>query len=123
MIHGVNQYSLGLAGGYIVDYIFGLPFIPEDSYWSRLLKQLLQAGVNGFVIKNMLEFIHGANPDRNYRDPTGGYLMLMGFIQSQPDFMRDGKHLVETLTENIKMELFEKARNADNARAADNVDQ
>ena len=54
----------------------------------------------------MLEFVHGP-PRAGYTDPTGGYLLLMGLIQGQVCFMRNGTELVDALSMVLKEQTNE----------------
>jgi len=99
VLQALNQYSLGLTAGYLVDQIFDRMRDDQSSFFTRALQQFGQVAVNGYLIKLMLEFVHGTpGQNQNYYDPTGGYLLLMGLIQGQPCFMRNGVDLVDSIS-------------------------
>lgn len=97
IIQGTNQYLTGLFGGYVVDLLVSQVPIEQDNLLHRLGRQLIQVGLNGLALSFMIKFIHGSDPMKGYRDFTGGYLLVMGLIQSQPTFMKNGKDLANGL--------------------------
>lgn len=98
IVQSVNQYGLGLTGGYVIDLLMNqLPVDPEN-IWGRLAKQFLQTAINGVSLAFMLKFLHGSGSSLStYRDPTGGYLLAIGLIQAQPSYMKNGKDLAKGL--------------------------
>ena len=93
IIQGSNQYITGLFGGYAIDLLMTHVPIDTDNLYHRLARQLIQVGLNGLALSIMLKFLHGTTPLSNYRDFTGGYMLAVGLIQSQPTFMKNGKEL------------------------------
>jgi hypothetical protein len=97
VIQGTNQYLTGLFGGYIVDLIATHIPIEHDNVYHRFARQLIQVGLNGIALSFMIKFVHGSEPMKTYRDYTGGYMLALGLIQSQPTFMKNGKDLANGL--------------------------
>lgn len=118
ILQALNQYTLGLAGGYFVDLLMDHVPIADDNLPGRIARQFVQAGLNGLLLSVLLKFIHGAQPGRGYRDFTGGYMLTVGLVQSQPSFMKNGKELFTGLTMIIKDGLL-KEGNKQAAAAAD----
>jgi len=102
IIQAVNQYATGLTGGYLVDLLMEQLPVDEDNFQLRVGRQLLQAALNGIALHYMIKFVHGSDPGPAYHDFTGGYMLAVGLIQSQPGFMKNGKELFTGLTSFIK---------------------
>ena len=98
ILQSLNQYVTGLTGGYVVDLLMDQIKVEEDNISGRIGKQLLQVALNGVALHYMLKFLHGTTPSGSYRDPTGGYMLAVGLIQSQQGFMKNGKQLFQGLT-------------------------
>jgi hypothetical protein len=111
VLQSINQYVTGLTGGYVVDLLMDQIKVEEDNTYGQIGKQLLQAAINGIALHYMLKYIHGPTPGIAYRDPTGGYMLAIGLIQSQPIFMRNGKQLFTGLRMFIK-ETLDKTGNS-----------
>ncbi len=97
-LQALNQYSTGLVGGYLIDQVMDSIPISSDNVTGRMARQLLQVGLNGIALSFMLKAIHGNTPIAGYRDPSGGYLLLVGLLQGQQSFMKNGKNLINGLT-------------------------
>lgn len=102
VVHSTNQYTTGLVGGYLIDQLMNQITLSEDNIWGRIGRQFIQTALNGIALHYMIKFIHGDNPRSDYSDPTGGYMLAIGLIQSQPSYMRNGKELVIGFTEFLK---------------------
>lgn len=102
VLQAVNQYTTGLVGGYLIDQLMDSWQVDESNVVARSVRQLLQVGLNGLALNFMLKALHGTTPGLGYRDPSGGYLLVIGLIQSQQTFMKNGKDLVRGLTMFIK---------------------
>lgn len=102
LIQSLNQYTVGLLGGYIIDLLMDQVPISADNIYGRLGRQLIQTGLNGIALSYMIQFIHGNRVAPGYRDPTGGYLLAIGLIQAQPSYMKNGKELIQGLSLFIK---------------------
>jgi len=94
VVQALNQYITGIGGGYLIDYMMSCFPVEDDNIGKRIFRNLMQVSLNGIALHYMLRFIHGDRPVPGYRDPTGGYLLVIGLIQAQPTFMRNGKELV-----------------------------
>jgi hypothetical protein len=110
VLQSLNQYATGLTGGYFVDLLMDQYIVDEDNLNARVGKQIIQTALNGILLHYMLKYIHGTSPDVAYRDPTGGYMLVIGLIQSQPGYMRNGKELFKGLTLFLR-EQFDKNGN------------
>lgn len=97
IVQSVNQYGIGLTGGYVIDLLMNQIPVEPENIWLRLARQFLQTAINGISLAVMLNFIHGTNQTGGYRDPTGGYLLAIGLIQAQPGYMKNGKDLAKGL--------------------------
>lgn len=105
MMQGLNQYSVGLLGGYLIDLTMDQVPISEDNILGRLGRQFVQVALNGLALSVILKFLHGRTPGAGYRDFTGGYLLAIGLIQAQPSFMKNGKELASGLSMFIRESL------------------
>lgn len=101
VIQSLNQYTVGLTGGYLIDRLFDMVPVEPGNIWGRTVRQLAQVAVGGLLISTALNYIHGDPPPRDYRDPTGGYFLLVGYVQGQPGFMRNGKEILSGLSETL----------------------
>lgn len=96
-LQAVNQYTMGMASGYVIDRVCSLIPYTSEELGKRLARQLLQTVANGVLINFLLKHIHEGAP-RNYRDPSGGYMLVVGLMEGQPDYMDNSKGLVKGLT-------------------------
>lgn len=101
-LQSLNQYSTGLIGGYIIDQVMDSIPISEENVYGRVARQLFQVALNGLALNFMIKFIHGQSPRESYRDPSGGYMLLVGLLQGQQSFMRNGKELINAGTYFVK---------------------
>ena len=101
-LQSLNQYSTGLIGGYIIDQVMDSIPIADDNVYGRVARQLLQVALNGVALNFMLKFLHGSTPGIAYRDPSGGYMLLVGLLQGQQSFMKNGKELINAGTYFVK---------------------
>lgn len=106
VLQSLNQYSTGLVGGYLIDQIMNSVPISESNVSGRMFRQIIQVALNGLAINFMLKAIHGTETAAGYRDPSGGYLLLVGLLQGQQTFMKNGKDLITGLTMFLKELLF-----------------
>ena len=97
IVQSVNQYGIGLTGGYVIDLLMNQIPVEPENIWLRLARQFLQTAINGISLAVMLNFIHGTNQTGGYRDRTDGYLLATGLIQAQPGYMKNGKDLAKGL--------------------------
>lgn len=119
-IQGLNQYTVGITGGWLIDYLVSqIPLGDEDAIAVQIGKQAIQVGLNAFMIKYMLDFIHGATPSRDYRDPTHGYLLMFGLLHGQPQFQRRSKAFTTALQEITSYYATTLMRNSNYAEATD----
>lgn len=98
VLQSVNQYSTGLIGGYLIDQVMDSIPISSDNVYGRVARQMLQVAFNGLALNFMLKTLHGSAPAATYRDPSGGYMLLVGLLQGQQSFMKNGKELINGLT-------------------------
>lgn len=118
VIQALNQYTTGLVGGFLIDRAMDQVDIDSDNVGGRMGRQLLQVALNGVMLNLMLSFLHGRNPATAYRDPTGGYMLVIGLVQSQQSFMKNGKDLTVGLTMFIREFLQAKNPNTEAADAS-----
>jgi hypothetical protein len=119
-LQALNQYTTGLIGGFFVDKVMDQINVSEDNVPGRMGRQLLQVALNGILLNFMLGFLHGTRPPATYRDPTGGYMLIVGLVQSQQSFMKNGKDLTNGLTMFIREILQRKNLDAESADASKN---
>ena len=61
IVQSVNQYGIGLTGGYVIDLLMNQIPVEPENIWLRLARQFLQTAINGISLAVMLNFIHGTN--------------------------------------------------------------
>lgn len=98
ILQASTQYTAGVLTGMFIDWGFLHWQVPEGNLPLRVLKLMLQAGANGYALSMLLPWLHPRNVS-NYTDPTGGYLLAFGLLQSQPTMGRNAKEIVTSVLE------------------------
>lgn len=97
MLQAVNQFSIGSISGFLLDWLFMHWKTDTSNIFIRASKILLQTAANGYILSYLLPWIHPSQS--GYRDPTGGYMLAIGLINSQPNYTRSTKEILSAFLE------------------------